>query len=114
MIYNYGSSLEQTKMDVAPDANQKLVFNIGTGSAIQPNSVYLEIPVQSADGETTAKVNLSDVPVNSTIGNLVNERGLVQGTITYATGAVEVTPQRMANKFIQKYQPMFTTTYAAA
>src|SRR5690606_38816406 len=51
VIYNYGSSLEQTKMDVTPDTNQKLVFNIGTGSAIQPNSVYLEVPVQSVDGK---------------------------------------------------------------
>lgn len=114
VIYNYGSSLEQTKIDVAPDANQKLVFSIGTGSAIQPNSVHLEIPVQSVDGETTGKVNLSDVPVNSTIGNLVNERGQIQGSIIYATGAIEVTPQRMANKFIQQYQSMFITTYSAA
>jgi hypothetical protein len=114
VIYNYGSSLEQTKIDVAPDANQKLVFSIGTGSAIQPNSVHLEIPVQSVDGETTGKVNLSDVPVNSTIGNLVNERGQIQGTIIYATGAIEVTPQRTANKFIQQYQSMFITTYSAA
>ena len=92
-------------MDIAPDANQKLTFIIGTGSAIQPNSIELKIPLQSGEG-VTGTVTLTDVPVNSTIGNLVNERGQVQGTITYATGAVEVTPQGTANKFV----PTYTTT----
>jgi len=105
VIYNYGASLEQTKMDVAPDANQKLSFTIGTGAAIQTNSVELKVPVQSSEG-VTGTVTLTDVPVNSTIGNLVNERGQIQGTITYATGTVEVTPQGTANKFV----PTYTTT----
>ncbi|HCL59520.1 MAG TPA: hypothetical protein DHW80_07020, partial [Acinetobacter sp.] len=111
VIYNYGSSLEQTKMDVAP-ANQKLTFTIGTGSAIQPNSVELRIPVKSSDGMVAGFVTLIDTPVNATIGNLVNERGQVQGSITYATGAVEVTPQGVGHRFKSTFTPM--ATYAAA
>lgn len=110
VIYNYGSSLEQTKMDVTP-ANQKLTFTIGTGPAIQPNSVELKIPLQSSEG-ITGSVTLTDVPVNATMGNLVNSRGQVQGTIIYATGAVEVTPKSTASRFVQTFTPM--ATYAAA
>lgn len=112
VIYNYGTSLEQTKMDIAPDANQKLTFIIGTGSAIQPNSVELSIPVKSSDGSMSGTATLIDVPVNSTVGNLVNNRGQVQGTIIYATGTIEVTPQGTANKFVSTYTPM--TVYASA
>lgn len=110
VIYNYGSSLEQTKMDVTP-ANQKLTFTIGTGPAIQPNSVELKIPLQSSEGNS-GSVTLTDVPVNATMGNLVNSRGQVQGTIIYATGAVEVTPKSTANRFVQTFTPM--AIYAAA
>jgi len=111
VIYNYGTSLEQTKMDVTP-VNQKLTFTIGTGSAIQPNSVELRIPVKSSDGMVAGFVTLIDTPVNATIGNLVNERGQVQGSITYATGAVEVTPQGVGHRFKSTFTPM--ATYAAA
>lgn len=111
VIYNYGTSLEQTKMNVTP-VNQKLAFTIGTGSAIQPNSVELRIPVKSSDGMVAGFVTLIDTPVNATIGNLVNERGQVQGSITYATGAVEVTPQGVGHRFKSTFTPM--ATYAAA
>ncbi|NNH00174.1 hypothetical protein [Acinetobacter sp. ANC 5414] len=112
VVYNYGTSIEQTKTDVAPDANQKLVFTIGTGSAIQSNSVELSIPVKSSDGSNSGTATLIDVPVNSTVGNLVNSRGQVQGSIIYATGAIEVTPQSTTNKFVFAYTPM--TVYASA
>lgn len=111
VIYNYGTSLEQTKMDVTP-VNQKLTFTIGTGSAIQPNSVELRIPVKSSDGMVAGFVTLIDTPVNATIGNLVNERGQVQGSITYATGAVEITPQGVGHRFKSTFTPM--AIYAAA
>lgn len=112
VIYNYGASIEQTKADVIPDFNQKLVFTIGTGSAIQPNSVELNIPVKSIDGSTSGSAILTDVPVNSTFGNLVNDRDQVQGSITYATGVVEVTPQSTTSKFVFDYTPM--TVYGSA
>lgn len=105
VIYNYGSSLDQIKTDVMPDTNQKLTFTIGFGSAIQPNSVELTIPLQSNTGHS-GLVTLTDVPVNITIGNLVDSRNQVQGTITYATGVVEVTPIRTVNNFVQTYTPM--------
>lgn len=92
-VFNYGDPKTQTVSAVTPDLSQKLTFNIGTGSAIQPNSVELQIPVSGGTGSTNAQtVTLTDAPLNSTTGNLVDRLGNVQGTITYATGAVEVTP----------------------
>ncbi|WP_087546726.1 hypothetical protein [Acinetobacter sp. WCHA39] len=92
-VFNYGDPKTQTVSAVTPDLSQKLTFNIGTGSAIQPNSVELQIPVSGGTGSTVFQtVTLFDVPLNSTTGNLVDRLGNVQGTITYATGAVEVTP----------------------
>lgn len=92
-VFNYGDPKTQTVSAVTPNLSQKLTFNIGTGSAIQPNSVELQIPVSSSVGSTVFQtVTLFDVPLNSTIGNLVDRLGNVQGSITYATGAVEVTP----------------------
>ena len=44
-VFNYGDPKTQTVSAVTPDLSQKLTFNIGTGSAIQPNSVELQIPV---------------------------------------------------------------------
>lgn len=91
--FNHGDPKTQTISAVTPNLSQKLTFNIGTGSAIQPNSVELQIPVSSGVGSMVFQtVTLFDVPLNSTIGNLVDRLGNVQGTITYATGAVEVTP----------------------
>ncbi len=92
-VFNYGDPKTQTVSAVTPDLSQKLTFNIGTGSAIQPNSVELQIPVSGGTGSTVFQtVTLFDVPLNSTTGNLVDRLGNVQGSITYATGAVEVTP----------------------
>ena len=112
VIYNYGNSLSQTKNDVTPDSSQKLVFTIGTGSTIQPNSVELEIPVSDETGGFKANVLLIDVPVSSSIGNLVNSRGVVQGSIDYTTGACEVTPQVIHKQFIQKFES--TVVYGTA
>lgn len=92
-VFNYGNPKTQTVSAVTPNLSQKLTFNIGTGSAIQPNSVELQIPVSGGAGSTISQtVTLFDVPLNSTTGNLVDRLGNVQGTITYASGAVEVTP----------------------
>ncbi|WP_347473224.1 hypothetical protein ABEF86_08050 [Acinetobacter thermotolerans] len=110
--YSYGDSKSQTKSSVSPDGNQKLTFTIGTGSAIQPSSVELSIPVENAEGDVFGTVILRDVPVNASIGNLVNEQGAVQGSITYATGACEVTPQTTARALVTNFTPM--TVYNAA
>ena len=112
VIYNFGNQLTQTKSAVAPDLNQKLSFTIGTGAAIQPNSVELSIPVTDQLGLNQRATLVFDVPINSTIGNLVNENGDIQGTINYTTGAIEVTPILTIKQFSQTYTPM--TVYASA
>lgn len=106
LTYNYGEGKLQTKT-ATPDANNKLLFTIGTGSAIQPSSVGLEIPVSSDpnDGKTGV-VFLHDVPVNETTGNLVDEFGNIQGSIIYATGSCEVTPTAQTIRYRTIYTPL--------
>jgi hypothetical protein len=112
-VFNYGDPKTQTVSAVTPDLSQKLTFNIGTGSAIQPNSVELQIPVSGGTGSTVFQtVTLFDVPLNSTTGNLVDRLGNVQGTITYATGAVEVTPVLNVTSWQTIYSPQ--TYYVSA
>lgn len=112
VIYNFGEQLTQTKSAVAPDSNQKLSFTIGTGAAIQPNSVELSIPVSDELDQNSGIAKVIDVPINSTIGNLVNNAGEIQGTINYTTGAVEVTPILITKQFKQVYTP--TIVYGSA
>ena len=112
VTYSYGTALTQTKSAVAPDVSQKLSFIIGTGAAIQPNSVDLRIPVSDLLGLNSGIVALTDVPINGTTGNLVNSAGDIQGTITYATGAVEVTPNLIQKQFKQIY--MSAAVYGSA
>ncbi|MCH7331469.1 hypothetical protein [Acinetobacter modestus] len=111
--FNYGDPKTQTVSAVTPDLSQKLTFNIGTGSAIQPNSVELQIPVSSGVGSTVFQtVTLIDVPLNPTTGNLVDRLGNVQGSITYASGAVEVTPILNVTSWQTIYSPQ--TYYVSA
>lgn len=112
LTYNFGTNLTQSKPSVVPDATQKLAFTIGTGAAIQPNSVELSIPVTDELGQYPSTAILFDVPIDSTTGNLVNNTGDVQGTITYATGAVEVTPAVIIKTFSTSFTP--TAIYGTA
>ena len=106
VTYSYGVALTQSKSDITPDGSQKLTFTIGTGAAIQPNSVELSIPVSDQLGLNTGTAQLIDVPINGTTGNLVNTTGNIQGTITYATGEVQVTPNLIRKQFKQVFTPM--------
>lgn len=112
VTYSYGTTLAQTKSAVAPDVSQKLSFIIGTGAAIQPNSVDLRIPVSDLLGLNSGVASLTDVPINGTTGNLVNSAGDTQGTITYATGAVKVTPNLIQKQFKKTY--MSAAVYGSA
>ncbi|WP_151800741.1 hypothetical protein [Acinetobacter junii] len=107
LTYNYGDGKTQTLNNINPDSNQKLTFTIGTGSAIQPSSVGLEIPLSSGVGGNPVRtVTLHDVPVNGTTGNLVNDFGVVMGTIIYATGVCEVTPTAIRVLYQTVYTPV--------
>lgn len=106
VTYSYGVALTQSKSDITPDGSQKLTFTIGTGAAIQPNSVELSIPVSDQLGLNTGTAQLIDVPINGTTGNLVNTTGDIQGAITYATGEVQVTPNLIRKQFKQIFTPM--------
>lgn len=109
--YSYGVPLDQTVENVMP-TDQKLKFTIGSGAAIQPNSVELSVPVADQLGSVIGAVVLTDIPVNAEVGNLVNSQGKVQGTITYATGAVEIIPEATSSVFTKSYIP--TAVYGAA
>ncbi|MGU3290782.1 hypothetical protein ACLBWM_14405, partial [Acinetobacter radioresistens] len=100
--YSYGVPLDQTVENVMP-TDQKLKFTIGSGAAIQPNSVELSVPVADQIGSVIGTVVLTDIPVNAEVGNLVNSQGKVQGTITYATGAVEIIPEATSSVFTKSY-----------
>ncbi|MEN4981594.1 hypothetical protein [Acinetobacter modestus] len=105
LSYNYGEGKSQTKT-ATPDANNKLLFTIGTGSAIQPSSVGLEIPLALAVGAAAeGVVSLHDVPINESTGNLVNDFGVVMGTIIYATGVCEITPTKQKTIYTTVYTP---------
>lgn len=104
--FNYGEPKAQTKAAVAPDSNNKLMFTIGTGSAIQPNSVELSVPVSEGLGSSAVQIlTLFDQPIDASTGNLVDAFGNIQGTITYATGAVEVTPNLSVTTWTTVYLP---------
>jgi hypothetical protein len=105
--YSFGDPKSQTVSDVTPNGSQQLSFNIGTGAAIEPNSVELKIPVYeypTSSPDNFQLVTLFDVPINAATGNLIDRLGNVQGTITYASGACVVTPVLEQIVYSQSYQ----------
>ncbi|MFW2160849.1 hypothetical protein ACG93T_05615 [Acinetobacter beijerinckii] len=109
--FDHGDPKQQVKSNLTPNGGQKLVFTIGTGVAIQPNSVQLEVPVTDELLGLGQILYLTDNPINSTTGNLVDSFGAIQGTITYATGAVEVTPSLVSTVYHRVYT---TVSYGAS
>ncbi|ENW78670.1 hypothetical protein F909_03632 [Acinetobacter sp. ANC 3929] len=109
--FDHGDPKQQVKSNLTPDGSQKLVFTIGTGVAIQPNSVQLEVPVTDELSNLGQVLYLTDNPINATTGNLVDPFGNIQGTITYATGSVEVTPSLDSTVYHRVYT---TVSYGAS
>ena len=105
VIYNYGASLEQTKAS-SPDNDGRLVFNIGTGVAIQPNSIEITVPVR---GSTLAEVTLFDTPINATTGNMTDLFDNIMGTVTYSSGLVDITPYLNKSIDVVRYESVSYT-----
>jgi hypothetical protein len=103
--YSYGASTFQQIDSVMP-VDRKLYFKISTGAVIQPNSIELKVPLTSQLGNAVGSVTLTDIPVNAEVGNLVDSKGKVQGTIVYATGAVEITPEATTTLYSKSYAPI--------
>ncbi len=80
-------------------------FTIGTGSAITPKSVSIDVPMLDYGmGGLTSILSLSDAPrAGDTVGDMVDESGTSYGTITYATGAVSITPYYK----LVRYEPTY-------
>ncbi|WP_286861782.1 MULTISPECIES: hypothetical protein [Acinetobacter] len=113
MEQSLGSKEQKTLSGVMPDNSNRLTFTIGDGLPIEPMSVFLEIPVRSADNQDTGTVLIIDTPINATTGALIDSaNGMTYGTITYSTGACEVTPVKTIKKHKPKYG--FTAIYASA
>ena len=70
------------------------------------------IPVSDQLGQNNSTAKVIDVPINSTMGNLVSSTGDIQGTINYNTGAVEVTPILIKKQFTPAYT--LSNTYTSA
>ena len=102
-VFDYGEPDSQVVTNVVPDTNNKLVFTIGTGAAIQPNSVELDIPLTNQLLQAGGSVLVTDVPVSGTLGNLVDRLGNVMGTINYTTGAVEIIPHSTYTQYTKNY-----------
>ncbi|SPL71740.1 hypothetical protein [Acinetobacter stercoris] len=92
ITYSFGEAKEQQIEHVNPDTSNLIRFTIGTGAALQPNSIELTVPVSDFESQYTGSVVLTDVPLSSDIGNLIDRVGNVQGKINYLTGQVEATP----------------------
>ncbi|USE82023.1 hypothetical protein [Acinetobacter tibetensis] len=102
-VFDYGEPDSQVVTNVVPDASNKLVFTIGTGAAIQPNSVELDIPLTNPLLQAGGSVLVTDVPVSGTLGNLVDRLGNAMGTINYTTGAVEISPHSTYTRYTKNY-----------
>nr|WP_257223448.1 hypothetical protein [Acinetobacter sp. YH12112] len=97
ITYDYGDKKEQVVPPVIPNASQQINFTVGTGNALQPNSVMLEIPLTSNLGDQVTLVVVDDG-----LGNLKDGFGTTQGTINYTTGAVVMTPSIVTGYFYEK------------
>ena len=95
--FSVGEAKRQDVLPTIPDTSQKLAFNIGTGVALQPNSITLEIPLTSKLGDTVILV----VTDNGS-GGLIDAFGNIQGSIDYNTGDVQCTALILTSYFYER------------
>ncbi len=97
MTFYHGPASEQVFESVSPDSDGKLTITIGR---VEKNTLELEVPVA---GSARSTVFLTDVPVTADLGNLVDQLGNVQGTITYSTGRCVFEPWADVMMYVTHY-----------
>ncbi len=119
---SYQTSAQNTEsLSPVADGQNKLTFTLAN-TDVHPNTVFLTVTLDKvASGETpqidgllAGVLELHDVPIDATNGNIVNKSGTVQGTINYTTGVVEITPTKVASVYKYELLPTLYTTYASA
>ena len=110
ITYDYGDKKEQVVPPVIPNTSQQINFTVGTGNALQPNSVMLEVPLTSNLGD-----QITLVVVDDGLGNLKDGFGITQGTINYTDGAVVMAPIAITGYFYEKEEvkPVVNSATAA-
>ncbi|MBB4834968.1 hypothetical protein [Acinetobacter schindleri] len=101
--YQFGEAKTQDVPAAIPDINQQLAFTVGTGAALQPNSVMIEVPLTSTLGDM-----ITLVVTDNGSGSLIDAFGQVQGTINYSTGAVSMIPVVLTSYFYEKTPVTFS------
>lgn len=119
---SYQTSPQNTEsLSPVADGQNKLTFTLAN-TDVHPNTVFLTVTLDKvASGETpqidgllAGVLELHDVPIDATNGNIVNKSGTVQGTINYTTGVVEITPTKVASVYKYELLPTLYATYASA
>jgi len=119
---SYQTSPQDTEsLSPVADGQNKLTFTLAN-TDVHPNTVFLTVTLDKvASGETpqiigllAGVLELHDVPIDATNGNIVNKSGTVQGTINYTTGVVEITPTKVASVYKYELLPTLYTTYGSA
>jgi hypothetical protein len=95
--FDYGAGLVQEIPQVIPNQAYEIRFTIGTGVAIKPNSVTLEIPLTSMLDDSLILLVSDDGS-----GKLLDAFGDEQGSINYSTGEVVASPKINSNYFYTK------------
>ncbi|WP_111860021.1 hypothetical protein [Acinetobacter sp. CFCC 10889] len=113
--FNFSTSSKADISNVVPDSANKLTFSLPSGTK-QPGSIQLTIPLTAENGLEREYLDVFDVPVNGTTGNLVDSSGTVFGTVNYTTNQVVITPVLMAKEYTQSYvaNQYSTAVYASA
>lgn len=108
-------------MSAVPSAGSVTITLDNSAAPLIPKSVKVRVPVRYSviGGEThNGEVELTDLPINSTTGKMVNAQGQQQGTINYATRSITATPVTtlkavVREKVMTPYFGQYNTSAAA-